>query len=167
MSLGSEEVLVFLDLVYIWLFLCIFGLWVVLVDAVMNHAHWQQVSRVFMSPCSDFSYRIMSSEGQKITNIQYWFSALSLCKFISVDSSASFGHKMYYTVYDKKPQILYSFTLRLSLNCWTTVFAHTVFHRGVNLTLITSITVRCCRCFFSITQLFQRFITTIIISQIS
>ena len=48
------------------------------VDAAMNCVHRQWFSEVFLSPCSDFHYRITSIfnavpfEGLKIMASQYW-----------------------------------------------------------------------------------------------
>ena len=70
------------------------------VDAAMNCVHRQWFLEVFLSPCSDVHYRILSvfnavpSEGLKITNIQYWFSALSLVSRDFFTFSESFNDIM-------------------------------------------------------------------------
>ena len=84
MSWGPEEAAVFLDLVSIQFPLCMVEFQLALVDAVMNCVDRRWFLEVFLSPCSDVHYRIMSvfnagsSEGLKITTIQYWFAASSL-----------------------------------------------------------------------------------------
>ena len=79
MSSGPEKPVAFLGVVDIWLSLCMVEFYLALVDLARN---WQGFSQVFLSPCGNILYKLMSvfnavqSEGSNVTGIQCWFSTL-------------------------------------------------------------------------------------------
>ena len=91
MSSGQEKPAPFLDVVDIWLSLCIVEFQLALVDVATNCVNWQRFSKEFLSPSGKILDRMMSvfnavpPEGSKVTGINVVFSALPLtCRFLQI-----------------------------------------------------------------------------------